>query len=164
VCHDRDELFQQLRLVPAGGDYVAQPFIHGTPTSINMLVNHGDALVMSVNHQRIAMTDTGFMLLGCVVNGQLEDKTRFRNLGKAVAAAMPDLWGIIGVDIIDTKEGLQVLEINPRLTTSYVGLKESTGVNPAALVFDLLQNKQPLVEDMLNAFVVDVNLEFAGAA
>ncbi|MCG8123681.1 MAG: ATP-grasp domain-containing protein [Candidatus Thiodiazotropha taylori] len=164
LCHDRDELFQQLKLMPVGGDYVAQPFIHGTPTSINMLVNQGQALVMSVNHQRIAMTDTGFMLLGCVVNGQLEDKTRFRNLGKAVAAAMPDLWGIIGVDIIDTKEGLQVLEINPRLTTSYVGLRESTGINPAALVFDLLQNKQPLVEDMLNASVVDVNLEFAGAA
>ncbi|MEW8500891.1 MAG: ATP-grasp domain-containing protein, partial [Candidatus Thiodiazotropha taylori] len=88
LCHDRDELFQQLKTMPVGGDYVAQPFIHGTPTSINMLVNQGQALVMSVNHQRIAMTDTGFMLLGCVVNGQLEDKSRFRILGKARAAAM----------------------------------------------------------------------------
>jgi predicted ATP-grasp superfamily ATP-dependent carboligase len=164
VCRDRDELFQQLRFMPVGGEYVAQPFTHGTPASINMLVSNGKALVLSVNHQRIAMTDTGFMLLGCVVNGQLEGKTRFINLGKAVAAAIPDLWGIIGVDIIDTKEGLQVLEVNPRLTTSYVGLKESTGVNPAALVFDLLQDKQTVVEDMLNDSVVDVNLEFAGAA
>jgi predicted ATP-grasp superfamily ATP-dependent carboligase len=164
LCRDHDDLCQQRRLLPVDGRYVVQPFIHGTPTSINMLVSDGRALVLSVNHQRIAMADNGFMLLGCVVNGQLDDKARFQTLGRAVAAAIPDLWGIIGVDIIDTKEGLQVLEVNPRVTTSYVGLKESIGVNPAALVFDLLEDKQNLSEQMLNSFVVDVNLEFAGAA
>ncbi|MES9831796.1 MAG: ATP-grasp domain-containing protein [Candidatus Thiodiazotropha sp. DIVDIV] len=164
ICRDRDELCQQINFLPVGGNYVVQPFIHGIPTSINLLVGGGKTLLLSVNQQRIAMTDNGFMLLGCVVNGHLKDKKCFRNLGKAVAAAIPDLWGIIGIDILDTAEGLQVLEVNPRVTTSYVGLKESTGVNPAALVFDLLQDKECLSEHMLNSSVVDVNLEFAGAA
>lgn len=164
ICRNRDDLYHQFSLLPVGGSYVVQPFVHGTPTSINMLVGGGRSLLLSVNHQRIAMTDNGFVLLGCVVNGHLKDKLRFRNLGNAVAAAMPDLWGIIGIDILDTEDGLQVLEVNPRVTTSYVGLKESTGVNPAALVFDLLQDKQCLSEHMLTSSVVDVNLEFAGAA
>ena len=79
-------------------------------------------------------------------------------------AAIPELWGIIGVDIIDSKNGLQVLEVNPRITTSYVGLKESTGLNPAALVLDLVDGRMPPADQILNALVVDVNLEYAGAA
>jgi predicted ATP-grasp superfamily ATP-dependent carboligase len=81
-----------------------------------------------------------------------------------VAAALPDLWGIIGVDLIDTKQELQVLEVNPRITTSYAGLRESTGINPAAMVLDLLHDKLPLHDQILQTSVVDVNLEYAGAA
>jgi predicted ATP-grasp superfamily ATP-dependent carboligase len=164
VCRDRDDLFEQFEALPVGMDYVVQPFTYGTPTSLNMLVHKGEALVLSVNHQRIAMTDTGFVLLGCVVNGYLEEKARFCKLGRAVAAAIPDLWGMVGVDIIDSKEGLQVLEVNPRVTTSYVGLKESTGVNPASLVLGLLGGNLSLSDHVLKASVVDVNLEYAGAA
>ncbi|MEJ2590080.1 MAG: ATP-grasp domain-containing protein [Candidatus Thiodiazotropha sp.] len=164
ICRDRDELCRQFETLPSDREYVIQPFIHGTPTSMNLLVCNGESLVLSVNHQRIAVTDNGFMLLGCVVNGYLEHKARYHKLGRDLVAAIPDLWGIIGVDIIDTKNGLMVLEVNPRITTSYVGLKESTGVNPAALVLDLLNGHMPQADRILNALVVDVNLECAGAA
>ncbi|MES9991313.1 MAG: ATP-grasp domain-containing protein [Candidatus Thiodiazotropha sp.] len=164
VCRDRDDLCQQFKALPLSSEYVIQPFIHGTPTSLNILACHGEALVLSVNHQRIAMTDTGFVLLGCVVNGHLKHRARFHKLGRQVVAALPDLWGIIGVDIFDTKDGLHVLEVNPRITTSYVGLKESTGINPAALVLDLLGDRLSLSQQILKASVVDVNLEYAGAA
>lgn len=164
ICRDRDELCRQFQSLETDREYVIQPFVHGTPTSINILACNGESFVLSVNHQRIAMTDNGFVLLGCVVNGYLEHKARFHKLGREVAAAIPGLWGMVGVDILDTENGLQVLEVNPRITTSYVGLKESTGVNPAALVLDLLQGKLPQQEQILKALVVDVNLEYAGAA
>lgn len=164
ICRDRDELCRQFETLPTDREYVIQPFIHGTPTSMNLLVCNGESFVLSVNHQRIAVTDNGFMLLGCVVNGYLEHKARYHKLGRDLVAAIPDLWGIIGVDIIDTKNGLQVLEVNPRITTSYVGLKESIGVNPAALVLDLLDGRMPPADRILNALVVDVNLGCAGAA
>lgn len=164
VCRDRDDLCRQFGLLPVGQSYVIQPFIHGTPTSINLLACNGEAFVLSVNHQRIAMTDTGFMLLGCVVNGYAKNRAGYHKIGQQVVAALPDLWGIIGVDIIDTAEGLLVLEVNPRITTSYVGLKESTGINPAALVLDLLKDKLSLPDQILNPSVVDVNLEYVGAA
>jgi predicted ATP-grasp superfamily ATP-dependent carboligase len=164
ICRDRDDLFQQFESLPAHSDYVIQPFVHGTPSSLNILAYRGEAYILSVNHQRIAVTDNRFVLLGCVVNGQLNYRARFRKLGQEVVAALPDLWGIIGVDIIDTGKDLQVLEVNPRITTSYVGLKESTGINPAAMVLDLLHDKLPLQDQILHTCVVDVNLEYAGAA
>ena len=37
--------------------------------------------------------------------------------------------------------GPVVLEINPRLTTSYVGLRPALGRNPAALVLELLERE-----------------------
>lgn len=164
ICRDRDELCRQFESLPTGREYVIQPFIHGTPTSLNILAYNGEAFVLSVNSQRIAMTDDRFVLLGCVVNGYRKHKARFHKIGQEVVAAIPDLWGMIGVDIIDTEDGLQVLEVNPRITTSYAGLKESTGVNPAALVLDLLRGKMPLPDQRLKTLMVDVNLECAGVA
>lgn len=164
ICRNRDDLCRQFATLPSDREYVIQPFIHGTPTSINLLAYKGEAFMLSVNHQRVAMTDNGFVLLGCVVNGCLEHKARFHKVGRSVVAAIPELWGIVGVDLIDTEQGLQVLEVNPRITTSYVGLKESTGVNPAGLVLDLLDQGLPLSDQILKALVVDVNLGFAGAA
>jgi predicted ATP-grasp superfamily ATP-dependent carboligase len=164
ICRDRDDLYQQFESLPKNSEYVIQPFVHGTPTSLNILACRGEAYVLSVNHQRIAVTDNRFVLLGCLVNGQLNHRARYHRIGQEVAAALPDLWGIIGVDLIDTKQELQVLEVNPRITTSYAGLRESTGINPAAMVLDLLHDKLPLHDQILQTSVVDVNLEYAGAA
>jgi predicted ATP-grasp superfamily ATP-dependent carboligase len=50
---------------------------------------------------------------------------------------MPELWGYAGVDLMQCEQGPRVLEINPRLTTSYAGLRQSLGINPAALVLEL---------------------------
>jgi len=164
ICRDLHELRRQYELLPVGQDYVIQPFVHGIPTSLSILACNGEGQILSVNHQRIAMTDDRFVLLGCVVNGHQRNREDYHRLGHAVVAAIPALWGIIGVDIIDTDEGLQVLEVNPRVTTSYVGLRESIGINPAAMVLDLLKGKRPVPEPMEKSLVVDVNLEYAGAA
>ena len=61
-----------------------------------------------------------------------------------IAAAIPGLWGYVGVDLIDTPAGPVVLEINPRLTTSYCGLGGVLGVNLAALVVGLLGSEPGL--------------------
>jgi predicted ATP-grasp superfamily ATP-dependent carboligase len=39
-----------------------------------------------------------------------------------------------------TETGPVVVEINPRLTTSYVGLRESLALNPAELIVSIWQN------------------------
>ena len=37
-------------------------------------------------------------------------------IGKSIAQAFSELWGYVGIDLIETTEQLFVLEINPRLT------------------------------------------------
>ena len=61
----------------------------------------------------------------------------FADLARRVAAAVPELWGYAGIDLILTEAGLHVLEINPRLTSSYAGLRSALGGNPTASVLEL---------------------------
>ncbi len=164
ICRDREDLYKQYNRMPTDRPHVAQPFVYGVSASLNILTHRGEVFVLSINRQRIAITDDGFVLLGCVVNGLAGQYQLFQQIGQNIVDAIPGLWGLIGVDLMDTGEGFKVLEINPRLTTSYVGLKESTGVNPAGLTLDLLNGKRPVLGGLVSAKAVDVDLEYVGAA
>jgi predicted ATP-grasp superfamily ATP-dependent carboligase len=164
IFADRDQLCRQLETMASDRDYVAQPFVQGDPVSMCILARQGEASLLSVNRQRIAVMDSTFVLLGCVVNGLLEGRVRYRDVSSAVTAALPQLWGFAGIDMIAGKHGLQVLEVNPRLTTSYVGLHESLGFNPARLVLEMAGGGQILPDGLMKGKAVDVNLGVAGAA
>jgi len=115
---------------------IVQPFIPGRPASLSLLCSNGRARLLSSNRQEIAIESNRFRHLGGIVGASEE---RHADLAGRIAAALPDLWGYVGVDFIETAEGPVVLEVNPRLTTSYVGLREVLGANPAALILDLLE-------------------------
>ncbi len=55
-----------------------------------------------------------------------------------IVEAIPGLWGYIGVDMIVTDTGPLVLEINPRLTTAYAGLRESLQHNPVECLLEIV--------------------------
>jgi predicted ATP-grasp superfamily ATP-dependent carboligase len=83
------------------------------------------------------VTGGGFELGGCAINLPDPDRADAERLAAAVATAMPGLWGYAGIDFLQTGTGPVVLEVNPRLTTSYVGLRAALGINVAARVLDL---------------------------
>lgn len=145
-------------------DYVAQPYLGGTPASMSLLCRDGAAWLLTCNRQHIALDDRGFHLQGVVVNGLADQRMRFGAIARHVASALPGLWGYVGVDLICTPEETWVLEINPRLTTSYVGLRDALGVNPAALVLVLKQQDPRLPPDAAERAPVDINVELGRAA
>jgi predicted ATP-grasp superfamily ATP-dependent carboligase len=109
--------------------------------------------------------DDALVLLGCVVNGLWNGEESYHLLASQVTAAMPELWGFVGVDFIITPDGPTIVEINPRITTSYVGLKESIGINPAGLVLDLARGGRAWREYRPGGGkAVDVCLEHASVA
>ncbi len=116
--------------------FIVQPHVHGQKTSLSGLCRQGQAWLLSVNLQQFSVADNRYRLTGLIVNQQTDDGSRQRLLA-AIAAAIPRLWGYIGVDLIETAAGPLVLEINPRLTTSFTGLRRALGVNVAGLVLRL---------------------------
>ncbi|MGD9720206.1 MAG: ATP-grasp domain-containing protein [Pirellulales bacterium] len=71
---------------------------------------------------------------------------RAANLAERAVAALPGPLGYIGVDLVlgddSTGAGDVVIEINPRLTTSYVGLRALARPNLAAAMLALAEGRQ----------------------
>ena len=85
-------------------------------------------------------------------------------MAQSVCRAIPGLWGYVGVDLIMTEEGPVVLEVNPRLTTSYVGLSQSIGINLASLMLQLAENPAALPIGQLSGECVHIDLELGRVA
>lgn len=123
--------------------YLAQPYQQGIAASFSMLCRNGKAWLLSCNRQHIECEGNHFKLTGITVNGLLPYWQRFETIARKIAKMLPDALGYMGVDVIvDTEDNnkIYVVEINPRLTTSYVGLREALACNPAKLILDCVLN------------------------
>lgn len=136
---------EQIDLDRLEGEWIMQPLIAGDAISLSLLCRQGEARLLSCNRLQVTMIDGGFRLCGCVVNGLRDVSGSLRQLAERIAWALPQLWGYVGVDLIASANGPVVLEINPRLTTSYVGLHRALGINPAGLVMKLLDHNENLM-------------------
>lgn len=126
--------------------HVIQPFIEGDAASISCVMFQGDAHVLSCNKQLITIENNQFNYRGFIVNGMAQFWDQFSDLAKQVASLLPDLNGYVGLDVIVSKNNdknteVTLLEINPRLTTTYAGLAEAIGFNPASLIIGRLTQK-----------------------
>jgi tyramine---L-glutamate ligase len=124
---------------PSSGRTIVQPFLPGAALSLSLLAQDGAAWLLACNRQHVSCADNIFTYRGGTVGGAEERRDALEPLTARIADALPSLWGYVGIDLVDTAGGPVVLEINPRLTTSYVALRDSIGLNPAALVLDLLR-------------------------
>jgi predicted ATP-grasp superfamily ATP-dependent carboligase len=95
------------------------------------------------------------------VNAIRDSDGRYAQLAREVARALPGLWGYVGIDVIDAVDGPIVVEINPRLTTSYAGLRRALGINAAELVLDLPGSLEDRAS-FKSRDIVDVEVAHAG--
>jgi predicted ATP-grasp superfamily ATP-dependent carboligase len=122
--------------------HIVQPWLEGEPASISMLCRGGVAWLLACNRQLVESDAQGLLhYRGSVLNGMAQHWEAFEVVARQVAGALPGLIGYVGVDVMVHQGRVTVLEINPRLTTSYVGLRQATGLNPARLVLDLHYNR-----------------------
>lgn len=128
------------RLAGCSGNLVAQPWIDGRAASLSLLCRDGDARLLSANLQHVTIVDGRPRLQGITVNAVADREGALAGLARRIAAAIPGLWGYVGVDLVLPDQGAAlVVEINPRLTTAYCGLRRALGINAAALVLDWLR-------------------------
>lgn len=122
-------------VVASGASAIIQEYIEGVPASASVLCARGRANPISLNGQEIRLSPT------CSYGGgwvPLEHASKDRALQIAGRACetIPGLAGYVGVDLVLGREGPTVIEVNPRLTTSYIGLRAASDRNLAALILD----------------------------
>lgn len=126
------------RLAGDPGRLIAQPWIDGCALSLSLLCCDGRAALLCCNRQHVRLVEGRPVLEAITVNAVPDSEGDLAALGTRIAGAIPGLWGYVGVDLVLAQQGPVVLEVNPRLTTSYCALRAALGINAAALVLDLL--------------------------
>lgn len=122
--------------------HILQQYCVAKPASISMLCAAGQAWLLSCNGQKMSENEGQLSYEGSVINAHAEHWQVLSHLAQRIAQAIPGLHGYVGVDIMLTEGDMpvvKVLEINPRLTTSYVGLNAATGHNIAELILKLFK-------------------------
>lgn len=120
------------RRAAGGGAVLLQRHIPGVAASVSLVSDGRRAVALAVNAQRVR-AGLPFRYLG----GETPLRHPLAGLAaeRAVAAcaALPGLVGYVGVDVVLTADDAVVVEVNPRLTTAYLGVRRALDVNPAAL-------------------------------
>lgn len=121
-------------------------FVPGQSASISLLRGPAGIFPLPACSQRL--TDDGrFSYLGGKLPLSNDLDLRARKLALSAAAAMPEWTGYIGLDLVlgaadDGSEDF-VIEVNPRLTTSYVGLSALAHADLARAMIDVVAGRTP---------------------
>lgn len=150
----QDEFYPLVERLDAS-QYIIQPHLQGQKTSLSCLFKQGKGWLVCVNLQRFDINNRQYQLTGIDININTLT-SRYIGLVDGLAKALPGLWGYVGIDLIETDEEIKVLEINPRLTTSYAGIHEARGINCVHAVLALL-NGEPRLETIIHQ-TVPINL------
>lgn len=149
IVRDASEVASALRRIDRLGrrrDLLVEERVEGEPASVSVLVSRSRdgapgprTLCLPLNRQflrgRLALgyaggeTPWGHPAAG-------EARRLAERAAAAIAAAAPDLAGYVGVDLVLARDGPRVIEINPRLTSSYLGLRRVVRANLAGLMLD----------------------------
>jgi len=120
-------------------NYILQEFIKGENLSISLIGTGENPIILSINSQIINLDKKNKTLQYL---GGFTPIKNFKKLKKLIQKELNKLnfsnfCGYFGIDFILEKSGkINLIEINPRLTTSYLGIKKATEKNLANLIYN----------------------------
>lgn len=125
-----------------GAALLAQSYIDGVHVSVSFLTDGRRSLPLTLNLQEIRGRSRLKYHGGCVPLEHPLQALAFRR-AEEVVRAIPGLKGYVGIDLVLTDHDAVVIEVNPRLTTSYVGVRQVLRQNPAALILNAVTGALP---------------------
>jgi predicted ATP-grasp superfamily ATP-dependent carboligase len=133
-----------------GGELIVQPFCRGQAGSVAVIADASHPhrpRFLPPAEQLIETTSPSGQLR--YAGGSVEYPIEWRYpciLAQCVAVCLPGTSGYFGIDFVFDRGGFTdnyVIEINPRLTTSYVGLRRLSNVNLMRVLLDVVRGVEP---------------------
>lgn len=141
---DLPRCLEAARSEGCGEEFVVQPFCPGMAASVAFLVGSNETIPLPPGRQILSL-DGRFRYQGGCLPLPHDLAERSIRIARPAVAAVPGLRGYVGVDLIlgAAADGSQdqVIEINPRLTTSYVGLRALARTNLAGCMLRVIQGE-----------------------
>jgi predicted ATP-grasp superfamily ATP-dependent carboligase len=142
LVRDMSELGHEM----TSGEFRLEEFMPGQAASIAILCGPGGNYALPACEQRLT-SDGRFHYLGGSLPLSPDLNERARRVGLAAASALPMPRGYMGVDLVLGEaadgSGDRVIEINPRLTTSFIGLRAASRANLAAAMLAAVEGRPP---------------------
>ncbi|MEN4017511.1 MAG: ATP-grasp domain-containing protein [Methanobacterium sp.] len=115
--------------------FILQDFVEGVSTSVSLLSNGEEAIPLSLNLQNIEFGDNCVNYGGGEVPFEHEMSFEAKRLAKHAVESIKGLKGYVGVDVI-LGDAVYIVEINSRITTPYVALKDVVNFNLGEAILD----------------------------
>lgn len=113
--------------------FLLQDFADGISASVSVLSNGKTALPLSLNLQNVDVDSGEISYNGGMVPFEHELSAEAKVIAKNAVESIEGLKGYVGVDVIlgenEDEDRVKIIEINPRLTTPYVVLREIINFN-----------------------------------
>ena len=146
IFNDRNDL--EKNNYKLNKNHVFQEYIEGKIIGINLLINNNGIKILSINEQIYKNSSEHEIFLYKINIGKFNYMlSEIESFIKVIFKNLDGYFGFIGVDAIMTEDNnIFFLEINPRLTTSYIGLRKTMGINPfgffnnSVIDYDITQN------------------------
>ena len=115
--------------------HIFQDFISGNVVSLNILAKESKLIILSINEQIYSYSSKYEIYLDKIIIGKYNHMIKnFEIFVNSIMSNLDGCSGFLGIDaILDKNNNIIFLEINPRLTTSYIGLQKSIGRNPLTI-------------------------------
>jgi predicted ATP-grasp superfamily ATP-dependent carboligase len=138
---------EQARAEGWQGEAVMQSHVPGRSASVAFLLGpHVRTPLLPA--EQLLSTDGRFHYLGGSIPLPPAESARAIRVAQRAVETVPGLCGYVGVDVVlgDRPDGSRdwVIEINPRLTTSYVGLRALAEANLAEAMLRIAMGGEPL--------------------
>ncbi|MCL2359749.1 ATP-grasp domain-containing protein [Candidatus Bathycorpusculum sp.] len=132
----------KIKSVSANPNFIAQEKVEGEPVSVSLLSNGKKAVALTLNRQQITLAKSADSCYngGCIPF-EHPKKQEALTLSERIVETL-NLRGYAGVDLILGERALFVLDVNARLTTSYVGLRQVVDFNVAQALIDAVVTEQ----------------------
>lgn len=141
-----EKALKKLKAESSSQRFIAQEYLQGEAASVSLICTDKKALAISLNKQdvTIGLSDENSSYNGGYVpfNHRLEDEAF--SIAQKVVACFEGLRGYVGVDLVLGEDMIFVVDVNARLTTSYVGLSKITRFKVSeSLIASILNSQFP---------------------
>lgn len=126
----------KIKKVSSHNQFIVQQFVEGIPASVSLISNGHQALPISLNRQALLLEGpkADSIYSGGEVPFESNLKETAYYTAKKIVESIGGLNGYVGVDLVLTSDAAFIVDVNPRLTTSYIGLSKIACFNIAQTI------------------------------